>query len=271
VVTTTTTPAISTLAPSSLDDSGNLLSWKAGVIFKPLPNGSIYATYATSKTPPGSADFALSATANNQNNSDLDPQKTENYELGTKWDLLNDRLSLTAAYFRTENSKQASFDDLGNPLQTGRTLVKGVEVAAVGQLTNFWQVSAGVTKMTADTEDQQSNTGVETTGVRWTPDWSATLWTSYTLGNFTIGGGARYIGDQKRSITEGAPQNGLSEIPSYWAADAMAAYRVSKNINLRLNVYNLFDKEYIETLNNGGNRVRLGQPRSGMLTAEYSF
>ncbi|HSB95077.1 MAG TPA: catecholate siderophore receptor Fiu, partial [Spongiibacteraceae bacterium] len=259
------------LAPASLDDNGNLLSWKTGVIFKPLPNGSIYLSYATSETPPGSADFALSATDNNQNNSALDPQKTDNYELGTKWNLLNDRLSLTAAYFRTENDKQTSFDDLNNPVQTGRTLVKGVEVAMVGQLTNFWQLSAGITKMTADALDQQSNTGVETTGVRWTPELSATLWTSYTLGDFTIGGGARYLGDQERTVTVGAPQNGLAEIPSYWVADAMVAYRISKSINLRLNVYNLFDEDYIETLNNGGNRVRMGQPRSGMLTAEYSF
>lgn len=259
------------LAPASLSDSDNLLSWKAGVIFKPLPNGSVYLSYATSETPPGSADFALSATDNNQNNAALDPQETDNYELGTKWDLLNDRLSLSAAYFRTENSKQTSFDDLGNPVQTGRTRVKGVEVAVVGQLTNFWQVSAGVTKMEADALGQQNNTGVETTGVRWTPDLSATVWTSYTLGDFTFGGGARYVGDQDRTVTVGAPQNGLSEIPSYWVADAMLAYRISKAINLRLNVYNLFDEDYIETLNNGGNRVRLGQPRSGMLTGEYSF
>ena len=60
-------------------------------------------------------------------------------------------------------------------------------------------------------------------------------------------------------------------IPSYWVADAMAAYRLNKNVNLRLNLYNLFDKEYIESLNNSGARARLGTPRSAMFTTELSF
>jgi len=93
-------------------DADNLLSWKTGVLFKPATNGSVYASYATSYTPPGSANFTLSATANNQNNSALDPQKTDNVEIGTKWDLLNNQLNATAAIFRTENDKQTSFDDI---------------------------------------------------------------------------------------------------------------------------------------------------------------
>jgi catecholate siderophore receptor len=40
---------------------------------------------------------------------------------------------------------------------------------------------------------------------------------------------------------------------------------------VNLNVYNLADKEYISTLNNGGGRVVLGQPRSAALTFNYKF
>jgi len=260
------------LVPTTLSDSDNLLSWKVGAVYKPAPNGSIYAAYATSLTPPGSANFALSGTANNANNPALDPQETENYEIGTKWDLLNERLSLAAALFRTENSKQASYDDALQPMQIGAPRVQGVELSLVGQITNFWQITAGITKLDAKAIDQQNATGTVTQGVRWTPDLTATLWTSYTLGSFTLGGGARYVSDQERVITANpAPANGLSEIPSYWVADMMAAYKLSDQINLRLNVYNLFDKEYIENLNNGGGRVRLGLPRSAMLTAEFTF
>ena len=264
--------AVGTLAPSSMSNSDNLLSWKVGAVYKPAPNGSIYAAYATSLTPPGSANFALSGTANNQNNPALDPQETENYEIGTKWDLLNERLGLAAALFRTENSKQASYDDVGQPMQIGATRVQGIELSLVGQITNFWQITAGITKLNAKAIDQQNATGTVTQGVRWTPELTATLWTSYTWGNLTLGGGARYVSDQERVITVNtAPANGLAEIPSYWAADMMAAYKLSNQINLRLNVYNLFDKEYIENLNNGGGRVRLGLPRSAMLSAEFTF
>lgn len=255
-----------------LSDDDKLFGWKVGAVYKPTESGSVYASYATSQTPPGSANFALSAAEGNQNNAMLDPQETDNVEFGTKWQLFDGMLNLSAAVFRTGNSKQASFDDLGNALQIGRTRVEGVEIAAVGQLTNFWQVSAGITKMDVDVLDQRSRTGVETTGVRWTPELAATFWTSYTLGDFTIGGGARYFDEQARNVTNtAAPVNGVAAIPSYWVADAMAAYRVSNEFNLRLNLYNITDEEYIETLNNGGNRLRLGQPRSVWLTGEYRF
>jgi catecholate siderophore receptor len=202
----------------------------------------------------------------------MDPQKTDNVELGTKWDILNNQLNLTAAVFSTENSKQASFDDQGQAVQNGRTRVNGIELMAVGQLTKAWQLSAGITEMRAKALDQQNDTGVVTDGVRWTPETSATVWSQYSFGDFTLGGGARYMGEQKRLVTKvDASTQNMPEIPSYWAADAMASYKVNKQLNLRLNVYNIFDKEYIETLNNGGGRVRLGQPRSALLTAEFMF
>ncbi len=268
--------AVGSIAPSGGSASDNLLSYKVGALFKPATNGSIYAAYATSYTPPGSANFALSATANNQNNGALDPQKTDNIEVGTKWDLLNNQLNVTAAVFRTENDKQTSLNDLLQPQQIGKTRVTGIELLAVGQLTEYWQLSAGITKLNAKALDQtsQNNAGVvsNTNAVRWTPDYSATLWTQYAFSGFTIGGGARYMGEQKRLVTTTDPA--LSNTPgidSYVVADAMVAYAVNKNLNLRLNAYNIFNKEYVETLNNGGGRVRLGLPRSAMLTAEFTF
>lgn len=272
--TTTDSAAVvnNTVTPSSLEDEDELFSWKVGAVYKPVGNGSVYVSFATSQTPPGSANFALSGTASAQDNSALDSQETENAEVGTKWALANDQLTLSAAVFKTENSKQASFDDLGNPLQIGRTVVEGIELAAVGQITSFWQVSAGITKMDADVENQQNATGVDTVGVRWTPELAATLWTSYTHNDVTVGGGVRYVGEQERNITAAAtPTTGVSEIPDYSVVDMMVAYRINDRTNLRVNLYNLADEEYVETLNNGGNRLRLGAPRTMWLTGEFRF
>lgn len=267
-----------TLVPLDLNDSGDLTSWNTGVVFKPAENGSIYLAYANSMTPPGSSNFALSSSENSDSQPNLDPQETEHVELGTKWDLLSQRLNLTAAVFQTENSNQVSYDALsGTYQQDGSIRVKGVELAMVGQITNFWQVSAGIASMETEQRDQVSrnSSGVvsENTGVRWSPDLTATLWTSYTLGDLTLGGGARYVSEQDRVIASGvdlSTQN-MPKIPSYWVADAMAAYRVNDNVNLRLNVYNLFDEEYIAQLNNSGARMVMGTPRSAMLTTELSF
>jgi catecholate siderophore receptor len=102
---------------------------------------------------------------------------------------------------------------------------------------------------------------------------TASLWTSYTLDKLTLGGGARYVSEQKRVVTTNtnlATQN-MPAIPAYTVVDMMAAYKVSKNTNLRLNVYNVFNEEYISTLNNGGSRMTLGAPVSAAITAEFSF
>ena len=267
------------LTPYDLDSSDDLTSWNTGVVYKPAENGSIYLSYANSLTPPGSGNFALSTSESSDSQPNLDPQETEHVELGTKWDLLDERLNLTAALYRTENTNQVSYDALSDSYQQdGKIRVTGVELGMVGQITNFWQVSAGIASMDTEQLDQFSHSttsGVttENSGVRWSPDLTATLWTSYTLGDLTLGGGARYVSDQDRLIAEGADKNttNMPEIPSYWVADAMAAYRLNKNVNLRLNVYNLFDEEYISTLNNSGARMVLGTPRSAMMTTEFSF
>jgi catecholate siderophore receptor len=270
-----------TLTPYKLNDSDNLTSWNTGVVYKPAENGSVYLSYANSLTPPGSSNFSLAAgSADSSSNEQvgLDPQETEHVELGTKWDLLDGRLNLTAAAYRTENTNQVSYDALSDTYQQdGKVRVTGVELGMVGQITNFWQISAGIASMDSEQLDQVSrnNAGVvsESNGVRWSPDLTATLWTSYTLGDFTLGGGARYVSEQTRQVAKGSDfdTTNMPEIPSYWVADAMAAYRVNDNLNLRLNVYNLFDEEYIGSLNNSGARMRMGQPRSAMFTTEFSF
>ncbi|MBU1284095.1 MAG: catecholate siderophore receptor Fiu [Gammaproteobacteria bacterium] len=270
-----------TLTPYNIKESDNLTSWNAGVVFKPAENGSIYLSYANSLTPPGSDSFSLAAsspTSSSNEQAGLDPQETEHVELGTKWDLLDERLNLTAAVYRTENTNQVSYDALSDVYQQdGKLRVTGVELGMVGQITNFWQISAGIAHMDTEQLDQVSKSRNgdinQSGGVRWSPDLTATLWTSYTLGDLTLGGGARYVSEQTRQVNKGvdlSTQN-MPEIPSYWVADAMAAYRINDNLNLRLNMYNLFDEEYISSLNNSGARVRMGQPRSAMFTTEFSF
>lgn len=264
------------LPSATQDDERTLLSGSIGGVYKPAPNGSIYVSYANSQTPPGGNNFQLSATAGNQANAALDPQTTRTVEIGSKWDLLNKRLNLAAAWFRSVNDKQTSIDPITNTtVQFGKTQVQGLELSAVGQITNFWQVMAGVAKTTTRQIDQRSGTNgaTVTDGVRWSPDLTATAWTSYQIDKTTLGLGARYVSEQKRVITEGtdlATQN-MPTIPSYWVSDLMASYRVNNKLNLRLNVYNLFDQEYVSTLNNNGSRMTLGAPRSASITAAYSF
>ncbi|MDT7836652.1 TonB-dependent siderophore receptor [Aquabacterium sp. OR-4] len=269
--------AVGGVVPANMSNSGDLSSWNLGVVYKPAAHGSLYAAAGNSSTPPGSANFALSATSTNQANASMKPQRTRIVELGSKWDLLDKRLNLSGALYRTVNDNQVTQDLIDRSfIQDGRTTVRGAELAAVGQLTNFWQLTAALASMKTSQQSQRSidaTTGAvtNTTGLRWSPEFSATLWTSYTLGDFTLGGGVRHVGEQKRVITDSAAAANMPSLPGYDVIDLMAAWKVSRQLNLQLNVGNVADKNYVAALNNSGARFLLGAPRNVQLTAALQF
>jgi catecholate siderophore receptor len=119
-------------------------------LYKPATNGSVYLSYATSQLPPGGSNFTLSATANNINNPNIDPQKGTNLELGTKWDLLDNKLALTAAVFESTNENEIATDPDGTASQVGERQVRGIELGAVGAITSAWQISAGAAFMDSE-------------------------------------------------------------------------------------------------------------------------
>ena len=259
----------SSLVPANFGAHDTLVSWKLGGLFKPTTFSSVYASYAKSLTPPGSANFTLSETG--ANSSTAEPQETHHYEIGTKWDLLEGKLALNAAAYRTENENQFTIDPITQlSVQEGKKRVDGVELSAVGQITDVWNVSAGVAHMKVKQLNQQTATAT-TVAERWSPEWTASLWSTYDVAGFKLGLGARYVDDQKRVITDSTAAANMPSIPGYVVFDAMAGYTLNKNASVNLNVYNLADKEYISTLNNGGGRVVLGQPRSAALTFNYRF
>ncbi len=271
-----TTGAVTALTPSSLSKSDLLTSWKLGALYKPATNGSVYLAYGTSQTPPGGANFSLSSSANSTSNPNMDTQDTRNMELGTKWDVLSGKLGLTAALYRTEHKNElAVLDSLSNTYaQMGKRTVEGIELGAVGQLTQDWQISAGLATMKTKVKAGSTGNNAAGAAARWSPELTATLWSSYHLNDaLTLGGGVRYVSKQKRVVDPAAnlAVSNMPNIPSYWVADAMVDYKVSKHVSLRLNVYNLFDEDYISTLNNSGARATLGTPRSAMLSANVQF
>ncbi|MDQ9020445.1 catecholate siderophore receptor Fiu [Acinetobacter sichuanensis] len=264
-----------TKKPTLLGAHDTLISWKLGGLFKPTEKSSIYASYAKSLTPPGSANFTLSDEG--INSSAAKPQETHHYEVGTKWDLLNDKLAVNAAAYYTENENQFTQDAVTlESIQEGKTTVKGIELSAVGKITDAWNISAGVAHMKTEQENQLSvnaTTGAitKTNLVRWSPEWTASLWTTYDYAGFKVGLGARYVDEQKRVITDSTALATMPSIPDYIVFDALAGYTFNKHASVNLNIYNLADKEYISTLNNGGSRMVLGQPRSATLSLNYKF
>ncbi|MDQ9008823.1 TonB-dependent receptor [Acinetobacter gerneri] len=232
-----------------LENNTDFFSYQAGLTYKPVENGSIYASFATSANPVGIDAGDGSETAVNANNRDLDPEKARTYEIGTKWDLFNNRLNLTAAIFRTEKQNTRIQLDSTTYTNGGESKVDGFELSANGNITDKWAVSAGYTYL----DSEQTNPGPSCTraGVCTYPNPakgkelpnvpknSATLWSTYqVMPKLTIGAGAYYsdkvYGDAANT----------KFVPSYVRYDAMARYDVTKNVNLQLNVNNISDKRY---------------------------
>ncbi|EEF25995.1 Ferric-pseudobactin 358 receptor precursor, putative [Ricinus communis] len=263
---------VGTLLGSSIDAGDNLVNGKLSVAYKPTADSSVYALVASSKAPPGGTTFTLSSSANSAANPNYDPQKTTNYELGTKWDLLQQKLSFTAAAFRTEVKNEIEVDPT-NPAvyyQNGKKRVQGIELGLTGEILPKWLVSAGYVHQSTSVESGKVVTASGENQLSYTPKQSFTLWTSYTLPfGLQLGGGARFS-DKLLRGTDGAIGT-PAYADSYWVFDAMAAYPINKNIDLRLNVYNLGDKDYVQAINKSGYRYTPGAPRSASLTANFKF
>ena len=158
--------------------------------------------------------------------------------------------------------------------QFGKRRVEGIELGAVGQINPDWQITAGLATM--KTKVLQGSTGNNSAGAatRWSPDLSATLWTSYKLDNaWSIGGGVNYTSEQKRVVDPSVNPalQMMPSIPSFWVANAVLAYRANKNVSVQLNVNNLTDKDYINTLNNAGRRYGIGAPRNVSLSVNLLY
>ena len=167
-------------------------------------------------------------------------------------------------------------------VQTGEVRMRGLELEGKAEINDAFSVIASYAYTDSEiTRDNSNASGVNNEGNRlaFVPEHQAALWLDYSVqsddawGGLSFGGGARYVSEQDRVIAKDADRDtsNMPSIPSYWVADMMAAYRVNKNLNLRLNVYNLFDKEYLMAVNNGGGRLALGAPRSAALTANVKF
>ncbi|MFX9272939.1 TonB-dependent receptor, partial [Acinetobacter baumannii] len=84
---------------------------------------------------------------------DLKPEESQTIELGTKWNVLNEKLNLTAAIFRTEKQNTRIQVDSSTYTNGGDSKVDGIELSANGNITDKWAVSAGYTYLDSENTD----------------------------------------------------------------------------------------------------------------------
>ncbi len=232
---------------SRVDD---MPSWRAAIVYKPRPAGSIYFNAGTSFNPSAEA-LALSASTAN-----TDPESNRTFELGSKWDFEDGLFSARIALYRTEKTN-AREPDPNNPqlnVLTGSQRVDGIEIEGTGRITRNWQVVFSYSHLNG--ELTRSTAFPNAVGARLAnvPDDTFSLWTVYTLPfKLQAGGGTRFVGSRTASTTvPNDPVTGnLKELPGYWVFDAMFNYPFTQDLSLQVNIYNIADEVYYDQLHPG--------------------
>ena len=206
--------------------------------------------------------------------------KNRTFELGSKWDLLHEQLSLRGAIYRTQQFNVRE-PDPNNPtfnILAGDARVDGIELEAVGHVTEKWQIYAGYAYMFSEidkspTQGPGSDIGNRLANV---PMHTFNIWTTYVLPwNIEIGGGANYVSSRYANSTPRAVATGgttvyfLNKVPGYWTFDAMAKYPVTEKLDVQLNIYNITDEFYYDSLH--PSHVVPGAGRSALFTVAYKF
>ena len=176
---------------------------------------------------------------------------------------------MNAALFRTEkiNARTPGLTASDPPIVLdGKQIVQGVEFEVIGSVTEDLRISAGYVYQ--DSEIEASNVSPDI-GAAFgnTPEHSAKVWMTYQLPwHIEIGAGAQYVGERLNNLSSNP---NVRAAPDYLLFDAMASYRVHKNLTVQLNVYNIGDEEYIDRV--GGGHFIPGAGRSATLTASLRF
>jgi catecholate siderophore receptor len=243
---------------AKFERTDTMTSGRAGIVYKPRQQSSVYLGYGTSFNP--SAE-GLSLTAANVN---LEPEKTRSLELGTKWDLFRNQLSATAALFRTDktNARTPGINP-GDPptVLAGRQRVEGFEFGISGRLRSWWTAIVNYAHMRSNIDG--SNTAAEVDqNLALTPENTLALWSTWELPHgIGVGGGAQFMDSVFRNTTNTA------SVPSYWMLTATASYTVNTHLTLRMNASNLSDEVYVDRV--GGGHYIPGPGRQVIVTATF--
>ena len=237
---------------TDLQRDDQLVSPRAGLVFKPAAALSLYGSYGVSHLPSAGDQFSsLTATTRS-----LAPERFRNYELGAKWDVLP-RLMFTSAVFRLDRTNSSAPDPLntGVIVQTGAQRSTGAEFGLTGDVTDAWQIAGGFATQRAEIT---STTSAAPAGrsVPLVPRRTLSLWNRYQVTSIAGLG----LGVVRQSAMFASIDNTVT-LPAFTRVDGALFLAATPHVRLQLNVENLLDRRYYAT-SHGNNNILPGAPRS---------
>ncbi|HEY1092667.1 MAG TPA: TonB-dependent receptor [Burkholderiaceae bacterium] len=241
----------------------NIAEWskRAALLYQPSERLSFHLMGATSFNTSGDT-YSLSAAS-----ADVPPEQSLNVELGGQLDSADGKLTARFSIFRATKLHERNTDPLSNlVLLSGKRHAAGLDVDLLGRITPDWEVFGNFTWMPVAKIDIAAP-GAEGLGARpsLTPQYSGTVWSAYKLNaKWRIGAGLNARSGQQPNRNPGF------YAPKFVTGDLMAEYTVlDDELTLKLNVSNVADKLYADTLYTG--HYIPGAGRVVALTASYKF
>lgn len=257
------------------ETDSSMVSPKVSLIWEPSTAQTYYASWGRAYSPQG---YYITGETVPAASADMDPEETETYELGAKWNFFGGRLGLSGAVFQVNKDNSVLVDpNTGAPTLDGRERgeryrIRGVEVGLSGQVAPLWKVWAGYTYLDAKIQNN-GVTGVNAGNRMWlVPEHSGSLWVTHDAtrwlplalaqGKLTLGTGVTYSSDVylNAANTAWAPAN--------FSWDGLVSYE-TKSWRMSLNAYNLTDELNYDQL--WTDRVVPSAGRTLMLTTGVKF
>lgn len=210
------------------------------------------------------------------NSEPLSPVEGKTYETGIKGELADGRLNLSLAAFRIdlENNPQEDPDHPGPPnnpfyISGGKVRSQGFELEGTGYLTPYWSLSAGYTYTSTEyLKDSQNDSGTRYS--TFTPRHLLRLWSNYDLPwqdrRWSVGGGLQAQSDYSVDYRGVSMRQG-----GYALVNMRLGYKIDEHWTAAVNVNNLFDRTYYQSLFNPNWNNRYGEPRSFSVSLRGAF
>ncbi|HBO8496762.1 TPA: TonB-dependent siderophore receptor [Pseudomonas aeruginosa] len=210
------------------------------------------------------------------NSEPLSPVEGKTYETGIKGELADGRLNLSLAAFRIdlENNPQEDPDHPGPPnnpfyISGGKVRSQGFELEGTGYLTPYWSLSAGYTYTSTEyLKDSQNDSGTRYS--TFTPRHLLRLWSNYDLPwqdrRWSVGGGLQAQSDYSVDYRGVSMRQG-----GYALVNMRLGYKIDEHWTAAVNVNNLFDRTYYQSLSNSNWNNRYGEPRSFNVSLRGAF
>jgi catecholate siderophore receptor len=253
---------------SAFDRVDRMASWRGSITYKPTSHGSIYFDYGTSFNP-SAESLSLSAST-----VGLPPEKNRTFEAGSKWDMMQGRLSVNGAIFRTEklNARETDPNDPLLNILSGNQRVNGVELSLSGRVTSKLEISSSYALLDSKLASSRAYPAAIGSRLANVPRNTFNLWATYDFPwRVHMGLGSVFVDRRTASSTAPLdPATGLlKQVPSYWVFNMMAGRPIAEHLDLQLNVYNLANRFYIDQVHPG--HLVPGIGRAALLGFRFRF